>query len=62
MKSREKRLQRLELARQRKTGGLATWEEFCLHHDFSVNFRRIYPDPDTAPKFLQRGIPWISDD
>jgi hypothetical protein len=50
MKSLEKRIVRLERAWQPETrDGTMTWSEFC----FLRAIHTIWPDPETAPKFLQ---------
>ena len=49
MKSLERRIVRLERARQPETQAGISWEEFL----FFRNLITIWPDIETAPKFLQ---------
>jgi hypothetical protein len=49
MKSLERRIVRLERAWQPETGAGMTWGEYC----FFMAIPTIWPDLQTAPKFLQ---------
>ena len=55
LKSLEKRLQLLEPERSEKNT-LMTWEEFSYHYNLGKHIARIWPDPDTVPRFILGGF------